>query len=64
MGRVEHMDRAHIVAEMQNATSPNDMSDAINAARGWLAEHPDDDELRSTLQQLMRAEREHFAVRR
>jgi hypothetical protein len=57
------MDRTTIVAQMCAASSPNEMSDAINAARGWLADNPDDEELRSRLQYLMRAEREHLAVR-
>jgi hypothetical protein len=49
---------------MRAASSPNDICNAINAARTWLADHPEDDDLRTALQHLMRAEREHFAVRR
>jgi hypothetical protein len=58
------MDRTTIAAQMRAASSPNDICNAINAARAWLADHPEDDDLRTALQHLMRAEREHFAVRR
>jgi hypothetical protein len=58
------MDRTTIVAQMCAASSPNQISDAINAARAWLAENPQDEELRTRLQQLMRTEREHLAVGR
>jgi hypothetical protein len=50
------MERDRIVAQAASASSPNDISSAINAARDWLATHPQDDEVRRGLQRLMRAE--------
>ena len=32
--------------------SPNDISTAVAGLRTWLAEHPEDDEMRLALQQL------------
>jgi hypothetical protein len=34
------------------------------AARTWLVDHPDDDEIRSAIWQLSRMEREHFTYTR
>ena len=58
------MDRQQLMTVMQGTTTPNDMSDAINAARAWLLDHPDDEGLRDALQHLMRAEREFLSVGR
>jgi hypothetical protein len=55
------MDRMELLAQVWTASSPNDISTAVAGVRTWLAEHPDDDEMRSAFQQLTRLDRNHWS---
>ena len=39
------------------ASSPNDISTAVAGVRTWLAEHPEDEEVRGAFQLLTRVDR-------
>ena len=54
------MDRTALLAQVSTASSLNQISTAITGVRNWLAEHPDDDEMRHAFQQLTRLERNHW----
>jgi len=51
------MDRTELLARMLDATSPNETSTAVYDARRWLADHPDDQTVRSAMADLMEVER-------
>ena len=53
------MDRTQLLAQVSTASSPNDISTAIAGVRTWLAQHPEDDEMRGAFQQLIRLDRNH-----
>jgi hypothetical protein len=52
------MDRAELLADLQDADIPNETSTAVYNARAWLAIHPDDQEVRAAMAALMQVERE------
>ncbi|HEX6844318.1 MAG TPA: hypothetical protein VF235_04300 [Actinomycetota bacterium] len=58
------MTRTELLRQVSAASSLNQISSVMAALRGWLAEHPDDDEMHEVFRELARAEREHFAVGR
>ena len=58
------MDRTRLLELVSAAASLDQISTVMAGVRTWLAEHPDDDEMRSAFQQLMRLEREHFTYGR
>jgi hypothetical protein len=55
-----YMERTELISQITSATSPNDMSSAMSAARSWLADHPEDDSVRTAIQSLAQAERERL----
>jgi hypothetical protein len=55
------MDRMELLAQVSTAFSPNDISSAVAGLRTWLAEHPEDDEMRLALQQLTRLDRNDWS---
>ncbi len=55
------MDRTQLLAQVSTASSPNDISTAIAGVRTWLAQHPEDDEMRGAFQQLTRLDRNHWS---
>ncbi len=58
------MNRSELVEQIHTATTLNQISSAMSAARAWLADHPDDDGVRDGFQELARLEREHLAYSR
>ena len=58
------MDRSELLAQVSHASSLNQISSVMAAARTWLVDNPDDDEIRSAIWQLSRMEREHFTSTR
>jgi len=54
------MERTELITQITKASSPNDIASAFSAARYWLAEHPEDDAIRTRLQELARLERERL----
>ena len=58
------MDRSELHAQVSEASSLNQISSVMAAARAWLADHPDDDEIRGAIWQLSRMERDHFTYTR
>ena len=56
-GKYRIMDRTELLARMLDATSPNETSTAVYDARRWLADHPDDQTVRSAMADLMEVER-------
>ena len=54
------MERVELITQITKASSPNDIASALSAARYWLAEHPEDDAIRTRLQELARLERERL----
>lgn len=58
LGKVPIMDRAQVLAEMLDATTPNDTSTAIFDAREWLADHPDDQKVWSAMADLIEVQRQ------
>ena len=55
------MDRTELLAQVVTASSPNDISTAVAGVRTWLAEHPEDDEMRNAFQQLIGLDRNHWS---
>jgi len=55
------MERTELITQITSASSPNDIASAFSAARFWLAEHPEDDAIRTELQELARLERERLS---
>lgn len=58
------MDRSELLAHVSQASSLNQISSLMAAARSWLTDHPDDDEIRAAIWQLSRMERDHFSYTR
>jgi hypothetical protein len=58
------MDRTELLSQITTASSLNQISSAMSAARAWLTEHPEDDQVRDGVQGLARLEREHLAYSR
>lgn len=56
------MERNDVLALTRSASCPNDIASAFAAARTWLAEHPDDEDVRNAVQELARREREHWGL--
>lgn len=56
------MERSDVLALMTSPSSPNDIASAFAAARAWLADHPDDEDVRNAVQELARQEREHWGL--
>jgi hypothetical protein len=54
------MDRSELLAQVSEASSLNQISSVMAAARTWLVDHPDDDDVRNAIWQLSRMERDHF----
>lgn len=54
------MDRTELVSQVSRAASLNQISSVIAGIRTWLAEHPDDDDMRQAFRDLTRLEREHW----
>ena len=52
------MEREELLISMLEASSPNETSTAINGARAWLAEHPEDDQIASAMADLIAFQRE------
>ena len=50
------MERELLLEQMLTARSPNESSSAIYAARAWLAAHPDDQRVLSTMEALVEVE--------
>ena len=58
------MDRSELLSQVSEASSLNQISSVMAAARTWLIDHPDDDEIRGAIWQLSRMERDHFTYTR
>lgn len=58
------MDRTELLSRISSASSLNQISSVMAGIREWLAEHPDDDEMRDAFQGLARLEREHWIYTR
>ena len=58
------MDRSELLSRVSTASSLNQISSVMASVRTWLAEHPDDDDMRDAVLLLSRMEREHFTDRR
>jgi hypothetical protein len=56
------MDRTELLARVSTASSLNQISSIMATVRTWLAEHPDDQEMRGVVTELARLEREHFST--
>lgn len=58
------MDRTTLIGLVSSAATLDQISTVMAGVRTWLAEHPEDDEMRTAFQQLARLEREHFTYGR
>ena len=58
------MTRTRLLELVSHAASLNQISSAMAAVRMWLADHPDDDEMRQAFLQLTRMEREQVTYGR
>jgi hypothetical protein len=54
------MERTELLGLVSQASSLNQISSVMAGARSWLADHPDDEEMRSVVMELSRLERQHF----
>jgi hypothetical protein len=54
------MERTELLQLVSQASSLNQISSVMAALRRWLADHPEDDEMRRAIVELSRMEREHF----
>jgi hypothetical protein len=54
------MERTELLQLVSHASSLNQISSVMAGIRRWLADHPEDDEMRHALVELSRMEREHF----
>jgi hypothetical protein len=54
------MDRTELLHEVSTASSLQQISSVMASVRAWLAEHPDDREMREAILTLTRVERQHF----
>jgi hypothetical protein len=52
------MEREEVLAELRQASSPDETSTAISDACAWLAEHPDDHRVGSEMEDLLEVQRE------
>lgn len=59
-----HMDRTELLRLVSNASTLNQISSVMAGVRAWLADHPEDQEMRDAIAVLSRMEREHFATAR
>ena len=55
------MDRSELLSLVSTATSLNQISSLTAGIRAWLADNPDDEEMRDVFQELTRREREQLA---
>ena len=55
-----YMNRTQLLALVSTASSLNQISSVMAGVRAWLADHPDDEEMRGVIRELSRMEREHF----
>lgn len=58
------MDRTRLLELVSHAASLNQISSAMAGVRMWLADHPEDDEMRRAFLQLTRLERERVTYGR
>jgi hypothetical protein len=58
------MDRTELLAQVSRASSLNQISSVMAVVRAWLADHPQDEEMHDTFQELVRLEREHSVYSR
>jgi hypothetical protein len=58
------MDRTELRSRVSTASSLHQISSVMASVRAWLAEHPEDQEMRDAIAVLSRLEREHFAPTR
>jgi hypothetical protein len=56
------MERDELLAEMLEASTPNETSTAIFEARTWLADHPDDRKVWSAMEDLIEVERVSLGI--
>lgn len=61
-GQGHGMERSELLEEMKDAETPDQTSTAIYDARAWLAEHPDDEEVITAVENLIQAERRSLNV--
>ena len=54
------MERTELLQLVSHASSLNQISSVMAGIRRWLADHPEDDEMRRAIVELSRMEREHF----
>ncbi len=54
------MDRSELITQITSASSLNDIASALSAARYWLNENPQDEDVRAAIQLLTRQERERL----
>jgi hypothetical protein len=54
------MERTELLGLVSNASSLNQISSVMAALLRWLADHPEDDEMRHAIVELSRLEREYF----
>ena len=54
------MERTELLQLVSQSSSLNQISSVMAALRRWLADHPEDDEMRRAIVELSRMEREHF----
>ena len=52
------MERTELLSLVSTASSLNQISSVTAGIRAWLADHPDDEEMREVFQELARRERE------
>ena len=56
------MERSELLEEIQDASTPNEISTAIYDAREWLGDHPDDNAVASAVSDLIEVERRFLGV--
>jgi hypothetical protein len=56
---VQSVVRDDVVRQLRSATSPNEMSTAVFAARRWLADHPGDEQVEQAMADLIQMERSY-----
>ena len=61
-GTTPVMDRNDLLRALTSAATPHQTSSAMSEARSWLADHPDDDDVREAVQHLARMERERWGL--
>jgi hypothetical protein len=58
------MERTELLSMVSSASSLNQISSVTAALREWLADHPDDAEMRDAMEGLMRMERGYLGASR